>query len=247
MTTSPPVVTFGDKKIPYSIVRVERETIGIIIEPSGEVIVRVPFGVDQNRIFEAVNKKRKWIVEKVNQTELVKKPVPKYREAVSGEKILYKNKLYRIKIHPQNKRRNRITFVGGIINIYIDEQLSEVEKTEKIRKQLVKWYKKKAEKFLIERVERYSKLIGKKPTSLQLRDTKLRWGSCTKNGKLILNWRIIMAPISAIDYVVIHELCHLKEPKHSTQFWQLIESIMPTYKKWKDWLFINGRLLELRM
>ena len=91
------------------------------------------------------------------------------------------------------------------------------------------------------------KLIGKNPISLHLRDTKLRWGSCTKDGKLIINWRIIMAPISAIDYVVIHELCHLKEPKHSPRFWQLVESIMPSYQKWKDWLFVNGRTLELRM
>ena len=90
-------------------------------------------------------------------------------------------------------------------------------------------------------------LIDYKPQEIKVRDQKIRWGSCTKDGKLIFNWRIIMAPISAIDYIIVHELCHMKDPTHSARFWEKVESLSPSYRKWKEWLRINGRLLDLRI
>ena len=90
-------------------------------------------------------------------------------------------------------------------------------------------------------------MVDFQPQEIKVRDQKVRWGSCTTEGKLIFNWRIIMAPISAIDYVIVHELCHLKEASHSAKFWGMVESLQPTYKKWKEWLHINGRQLDLRL
>ena len=91
------------------------------------------------------------------------------------------------------------------------------------------------------------KFIEYEPKEIKIRDHKIRWGSCTKEGALIFNWQIVMAPLSAIDYIVVHELVHLKEPLHSTKFWNKVEDLLPNYKRWKEWLRINGSYLDLRL
>jgi len=240
-------VIYGDMKIPFTVVRTNRSTIGIAVEPSGKVVVHAPPDTAEVKIFNTVNKKRKWIAGKIQHVSLVKSPVPKMQEPVSGEKIRYKNKLYRLKIHLQKKRGSYIVFTGGILHIHVNENLTEDKRAEKIKQLIINWYKERATGILNQRIDRYSKLVKQKPGSISVRDTKIRWGSCTKTGKLLFNWKIIMAPISAIDYVVIHELCHLKIKGHTPEFWQLLESIMPDYRKWKEWLHVNGLLLDLRM
>ena len=99
---------------------------------------------------------------------------------------------------------------------------------------LINWYNEKALNTITNRIDKYLELIDFKPQEIKIRDQKVRWGSCTKDGKLIFNWRMIMAPISAVDYIIVHELCHLKEPTHSAKFWNLVESLLPYYKKGRN-------------
>ena len=238
---------FGEIKISYFIDRTARKSIGIIIEPDGKVIVKAPLDLEQQVIKDTIYNKRKWIVEKLKLTEEIKKPIPPKHELVSGEKILLKNRLIRLKIHTYPNKRSKISYAFKILHIYINEKLSQKEREEEIKRVLIKWYKDKAQYIIANRIEKYLKLIDYKPHEIKIRDQKIRWGSCTKDGKLIFNWRIIMAPISAIDYVIVHELCHLKEPTHSTKFWDMIESLFPYYKKWKDWLRVNGLNLDIRI
>ena len=87
-----------------------------------------------------------------------------------------------------------------------------------------------------ERVEHYAPLIGRRPGRITVREQKRRWGSCSAKGNLNFNWKLIMAPPQALNYVVIHELCHLCEFNHSPRFWQLVERQMPEYQVWKQWL-----------
>lgn len=94
----------------------------------------------------------------------------------------------------------------------------------------MKWYRERALSILSSRVVKYAKYFDNQPIGIGIRKDKLRWGSCTKEGKLLFNWRIVIAPISAIDYVVVHELCHLKEPNHSPTFWATVESLIPNYR-----------------
>lgn len=239
-------VKFGEKEISYSIDRTERKTIGIVVEPDGKVIVKAPFNLEHDIIQDTVYKKRNWIVEKLKLTEEIEKPIPPQHEMVSGEKILLKNRLIRLKIHPYPNKRSKISHAFKTLHIYVNENLSEIQREDEIKRALIEWYKEKALSIISNRVEKYLNLIDYKPQEIKVRDQKIRWGSCTKDGKLIFNWRIVMAPISAIDYVIIHELCHLKEPTHSAKFWDGVISLFPNYQKWKEWLRINGRNLELR-
>lgn len=202
--------------------------------------------MDEVVIIESVNKKRKWIADKIKANEKVKPPIPKIQEPVSGEKLRFKNILYRLHVHNSNEKKTRLVRAIRTLHVYVNEKLDDEIRAIEIKNAIIDWYKDKALIFLSKRVERYSHYLKAKPKDIKIREIKLRWGSCTSECVLLFNWRIIMAPISAIDYVVIHELSHLQDPDHSASFWYLVESLQPSYRKWKEWLHINGRQLDLR-
>ena len=110
---------------------------------------------------------------------------------------------------------------------------------------LIDWYRNHAEKRLQEKTKRYAKLISVTPNAVGIKSFKSRWGSCHMNGDIVFNWKIIMAPNRIVDYVVVHELCHLKHHDHSPKFWQAVEKVIPDYKRCKEWLKENGRGLEV--
>jgi predicted metal-dependent hydrolase len=116
---------------------------------------------------------------------------------------------------------------------------------EKMRRAMEKWYRKKADRIINDRVGVYIDKIGKEPKIVKVKEQKRRWGSCTSKGNLYFNWRCIMAPPPIIDYIVIHEMSHLVHPNHSKRFWQKVESILPDYKKRRKWLRDNGLRLDL--
>lgn len=240
-------IKYGDMEISYSIDRTSRKTIGIVVEPDGKVVIKAPIDLEQQKILDTIYDKRKWIADKLKLTDEIKKPIPLKHELVSGEKVLLKNRLIRLKIHFYPNKKSKLNYAFKILHIYVDETLSQMEREKEIKRVLIVWYKKKALNIITNRIEKFLELIDFKPQDIKVRDQKIRWGSCTKDGKLIFNWRTVMAPLSAIDYVVVHELCHLKEPTHSTLFWNMVESLLPTYKKWKEWLRINGLNLDLRL
>ncbi|KKN84228.1 hypothetical protein LCGC14_0290420, partial [marine sediment metagenome] len=129
-------VKYGEKEISYSIDRTERKTIGIVVEPDGKIIVKAPFNLEHDIIQDTVYKKRKWIVEKLKLTEEIKKPIPTNHELVSGEKFLLKNRLIRLKIHNYTAKRSKITFSFKTLHIYVNENLSVIQKEEEIKRVL---------------------------------------------------------------------------------------------------------------
>jgi len=111
------------------------------------------------------------------------------------------------------------------------EQRAALMPSEAEKKKLISFYKKQAGEIIPERVEYFARLIGKRPTEVRIGYAKKSWGSCTAYGKLTFSWRLMMASPGAIDYVVVHELAHLKHLNHSKAFWSIVERIMPDYKE----------------
>jgi len=114
-----------------------------------------------------------------------------------------------------------------------------------LKKLAEKWYRKEAEKIILQRVEKYRYKFKISPGNIKVKEQKRRWGTCTSKGNIYFNWRIIMAPLNVIDYVIVHEFSHLAYHNHSVKFWNYVGSIMPDYKERKKWLGENGLLLEL--
>jgi len=219
--------------INYTVKYSNRKTLVIIVERDKSILVRAPKNYDENKIEEAVNKKRFWLYQKLNHSQ-------KYsdfrspREFVSGESFLYLGKRY------------NLDFVEKEINgIYFSNKFEISKSSQSNASDLfIKWYRHKAKELIIPKVKEYAKNLGVEFDRIFIKDLKYRWGSCSPKKNLNFNWRLIKAPINVLNYVIVHELAHLIELNHTDDFWNIIKVQIPKYKKAKKWLKKNGELLE---
>lgn len=140
---------------------------------------------------------------------------------------------------------DNLAISGRKIVATVDPELNADEKKAAIKKAILKWYLSEADQIIRQRTKRYFPILDVMPRKIEIKDQEKRWGSCSSKSVLRFNWRIIMAPISIIDYVVVHELCHLKVKNHSPAFWRLVSLAVPDYRKRRDWLRKNSAIFRL--
>ncbi len=236
-----PETRFGNTKITYKVVRSDkRKTVGLAVDPKEGVIVTAPDGVEEEELKTVVKDRAGWILEKMELLREIKEPALT-KEFMSGEKLQYLGRRYMLKIDEADIDNPDVTLKYGKFFITIPKDTSERRKT--VRNALLEWYYDHALDKLKERVKRYADKVGVEPNSVKVKHQQKRWGSCTKDKDLLFNWRIIMAPMSIVDYVVVHELCHLKEKNHTDAFWRSVKSVIPDHEERKEWLRVNGPLL----
>ena len=219
-------IDFGSKKIDFHLTFSDRKSLGITITPDMDVIVKAPRDAAIERVKEKVRKKAAWII-KQQSFFLTFHPRTPDKKYVSGETHLYLGRQYRLKV--TEAKSNSVHFRGS----YFEVQSKHKSNAKSLLQQ---WYRERAKiKFAevaepwIQRFEKYNV----KPAAIYLQEMPKRWGSCTPKGKIILNPELIKAPKPCIEYVVIHELCHLVYPNHTPSFIQLQEKVMPDWQKWK--------------
>lgn len=199
----------------------------------GVVSILVPKQVELERIETLLKDKQRWIKEKLYLHQQ-QQSAPK-REMLSGEAFPYLGRNYRLKI--QTGKLQAVKLRHGRLLI----TLPKVMRQEHIvREMLTHWYRMQAELRFKEKVKRYASIVGVEPTDVSVKTFKSRWGSCNIKGEIQFHWKIIMAPHRIIDYVVVHELCHLKHHDHSPVFWKSVERIVPDYLECKTWLRAFG-------
>lgn len=146
--------------------------------------------------------------------------------------------MVRISPDPSNGSKGSVQLEGTTFNIKTTLQSTA-------RTLLTNWFRTQAQELFTERTHYWSKVLKLSPTHLDIRSQKTRWGSCsTKTGALHFNWKVLMAPSEIIDYLIVHELCHLQVPNHSSDFWQLVQTFLPDYKLRRRWLTENGVSLD---
>jgi predicted metal-dependent hydrolase len=185
-------------------------------------------------IEKVVFKKRFWIKEKQEFVrERCKKIAPK--EFVNGEGFLYLGEMYKLEFVEVSD--TPITFNNGfeILSNYLDAA----------KEILFAWYKEQAYQKISERAGWYSSLSGLNYNKIKISDAQRRWGSCSAKGNLNFSWRLIMAPLRVIDYVVVHELAHIEEKNHSRDFWNKVKIMLPDYEQHREWLKENRHLLDV--
>ncbi|MEY3287894.1 MAG: hypothetical protein RLZZ419_136, partial [Pseudomonadota bacterium] len=180
-----------------------------------------------------------WIKEKLALHQEIFTIKPK--EFVSGEAFSYLGKQYRLKI--ETGLYPTITRHSDDLVVSVRDKAADNSKV--IKQMLIKWYKQQAESGLRQKTESYSRIIGVKPSSVIIKSFKARWGSCSTIGGIQYNWKIIIAPDSVINYVVIHELCHILHHNHSPLFWKAVERYCHDYRDCGAWLKINGARLDV--
>lgn len=169
----------------------------------------------------------------------------KYYLNENNNTILFLGKEYTINMVMYKDNKIRIFIRGKSIEIYIPEKMNSGECKEEIRKELSKWYRTMSKEIIGERLQYYSCKIKVKYNNFRIKDQKTRWGSCSSKKNLNFNWRIVMAPEWVMDYIIIHELCHLIHMNHSKDFWATVSKFMPNYKDASLWLKVNGYKLNL--
>jgi len=218
----------------YSLTQTNRKTLSIYVEPDGSVTVRAPKNVDLEKINSIVDLKRPWIyrgiaeLEELNRTKV-------HRSLANGEGYLYMGRSYRLKI--EKGLNQALSLNQGFF--MLDE-----DQTHKAKEHFIDFYKEKGRKHITERVNYFKKRMGVEPKSVRIMELGKRWASRGKTG-LNFHWKAMLAPISIIDYIIVHELAHLRKENHSSQFWEIVESVMPNYSERKNWLKLNGANLDI--
>lgn len=211
-------------------------------------IVRVsaPARASKREIKAFIEKNSQWILEnwlKIQETVL--KPSLRFYE--TGVKVPYRGKdlVVRILETSQKMISARYENQSDSLNIGIPQGISEEEKQDVVREILEKWFKTKARSIFLQKLDAWSRAMGVTYNQFRLKEQKTRWGSCSSLGNINLNWRAIMAPESVIDYLVIHELSHLKFLDHSQDFWDQVARFCPEHGANRQWLRDNGYTLVL--
>lgn len=213
------------------LIRSRRRTVGLIINHRAELVVRAPHWIGLNYINNFVAQRQSWI-KKHQQKILQCGQAAQKKEFKPGERFLYLGREYILKISN-----------GG--EIALNEYLYFPQKFFKDpRQKMIAWYINQARGEFTRRAEFYSQLTGWRFKFLKISRARTRWGSCGAKNSINLNWRLILAPIEIIDYVVVHELAHTVEKNHSKRFWDRVEEFKPDYKKHIRWLRKNSRALN---
>jgi predicted metal-dependent hydrolase len=222
-------VKFGTTEIAYRIRRGQRQkTAAIAVDPRHGVVVTAPMDTPVARLDTIVRRKAAWILARMRAVgRLEGAPCP--REFVSGESCLYLGRHYRLKVAAGRASDARLA--GKWLRV---EGPKEARDTRAIRRAVERWYRARAEGRLPERVMLLAKRVGVPLPRLLVRDQPKRWGSCDARGALRINWRIIQAPMRLVDYVIAHELAHLRERNHTRAFWSLIGKVIPDYDRRRD-------------
>ena len=207
---------------PDFIERSNRKTLSLIVLKDGQVVVKAPIKVREDVINKFVEDKQGWIKEKLS---LVNKTIEKFDDVVHYQRFLLYGNKYSLLLSDVKRVETNDNF-----------QILVPQKTErdKIMKVLKTWYKKIAKQVLGDRLAYIESKIKLKSNYFKIGDSKGRWGACNSKGVISLNWRVIMLPPQIIDYVIIHELCHLVEMNHSKNFWRLVETFLPNYATLKN-------------
>jgi len=216
------------------VIRTDRKSIALIVKRDGTLVVRAPINATDEQISSTINRKSIWIEAK-QQEVLSTYPQTSKKEFVNGEGFLYLGKSYRLKIISKGDAPLKLdTF------FLLDQNALTNAKSV-----FIDWYKDKANDVLSDRVAWYSKKSGISIKQIKITSANSRWGSCSAKGTLSFPWRLVMAPVPVIDYVVIHELVHISEKNHSKTFWNQVHALMPDYENKIAWLEINGHTLNI--
>lgn len=237
---------YGNTTIDYTLyLNPLSEDITISVEWLEGVSVEAPESISNDKLNKILNKKAPWIIKKWSQlNEIIDIPTPK--EFVSGEKFPYLGRHYRLRVIKESNNKDvSLSFYQGRFIAKAPIELDNNERHSYMYQAFKQWYISNGQHKVEERLKLYSPKMEFYPLKVILKEQKMRWGTCTKEGAIYLNWKIVMAPMNVLDYILVHELAHLKYYNHSKEFWQLVHSILPDYKQSKEWLRINGPKLTL--
>ena len=216
---------------PDEIIRSNRKTLSICIDPFGRLVVRAPKSCGQERIFAFLQLKEDWILRKKAERKGTGIRLPD--KNLDGYELYLLGNIYRLQL---SKHKEVCLSKEGNV-LFLPDTDSE--------KKLVKWLKKQAKGIFLALTEEYAKDMGVGFKSVSVTSAKRRWGSCSFDNSLHFSFRLLYTPREIIEYVIVHELSHIKQKNHSPRFWAEVEKYQPNYKEKRKWLKTHAALMEI--
>lgn len=245
--TSPPQekshsVKTAQGVIEFCLVRsIRRRSIEIRVLDHQSIRVRAPRFSSESDIAAFIREKAAWIQRKFVEAARRQAHLAK-RKYAHDQDFLFLGAKYPLNVNPTQRRRVQIDFDGRQWKIHVPIlESGEHQQEQLIRAQLVKWYRQQAGEIFGGRVFHYTRLMGLKPQKVVVKTQKRIWGSCDyRKQNIYLNWLLVLSPLDVIDYVIVHELCHLEVPNHSKRFWRKVAGVLPDYQIRQQWLKNNA-------
>jgi predicted metal-dependent hydrolase len=209
-----------------------RRTIELSLDARGELIVAAPMRTPRREIEAFVRRKARWIEK--TRSAAHERAAHVRRDFVSGDTLPYLGQALELQVTDDEAAVERL---GSALDVRMPAQTDDSSRRGQIIEVIEGWYRQQALAIFAERIEVFAPLLGVRPAGVRVRDQKTRWGSCGRDGTLYFGWRLVMAPLAIIDYLVVHELCHLRQRGHGRRFWALVEKVLPDHQ---------GRRAELR-
>lgn len=233
------IIDIGNVDLEIQIERTNRKRTIALQVKNNKLIIKTPRSVSKKTLVDLIKRKQHWI----NQRAILnfEEQNLKNREFIDNDKFYFRGDEYRLSLILGRKEAVKIE--GGLLVVsYVDDKSIG---RENIKRLLEDWYLKESIKILKARTEELAQQMRVQPYGITVKNYKSKWGSCTANNKISYNWRIIMAPDCIVDYLIIHELCHIIEHNHSKNFWNYVGTYCEDFQKKRKWLRENGHMLVL--
>ncbi|OOG28800.1 metal-dependent hydrolase [Thioalkalivibrio denitrificans] len=211
-----------------------RRTLQITVDRGGDLVLAAPEHAEPRQLEAFVREKRYWIYSKLAEKALLQRPIPR-KEYVQGEGFLYLGRSYRLKL--VEDQDEALKLIAGRFRLRRDL-------TGEGRAHFIRWYTERGRDWLSTKVSEHARRLEARPSDVKVQDLGYRWGSCGKGGRLYFHWKTILLPRPIAEYVVIHELAHLRHPHHTPEFWQHLERALPDFGRRRQWLAAHGMDVE---
>lgn len=226
---------FSGETISFNLVYKKRSTMGIYIDLYGNVEVQVPKETSEECVYQLLEGKWELIQQRIKE---MKDRTAGHIEKVYGQggSFLYLGNTYPILISQDiDIKKDKVVFEEDKLHVYVKQQ-----EDERIKQALKRFYYQKCKSLVEKRIQFYQSNFKLKPRSIRISDSKTTWGTCDSMRQLTFNWKLSMAPLSVIDYVVVHEMCHMVHMNHDRSFWRLVGKILPDYEEQENWLALSS-------
>ena len=240
-----PYLTIGLKTIAYSLrVSSRARRLRLTVGPDGVEVV-LPPRVKKREVDRFIESHRGWIDEKVEQYRKVLGQHPGPERLGDGARILFRGEPTPLRITLGERVHPKVVEGDGF-TLELPKRLPTDERELAVERTLIRHLKRQAKIDAGLAIDRFGPPNGLSPSGLRIKDQRRIWGSCTYAGVINLCWRLVLGPVEVFDYVVVHELCHLRHRHHQPPFWRAVGEVMPDFERHRDWLKRNGHLLTLK-
>lgn len=230
-----PALMVGKTEIPYTITHSPRARRQRIVVTAGMVEVIAPVGTTEDQVADFMHLRRRWVFdtrERMLESAPEVEPTLRY---ISGAKVPYRGRQTRLKLIRVDIQEVRVSYRNGFL-IEVPKGMRPVDQEAQVEAAMKDWLKARLREDVAVMIDRACKRVGVEAKGFRLREQKHLWGSCGKDGIIYLNWHLIYAPKTVLEYAVTHEVCHLRHRTHSQAFWSLVKSMLPDFEARKAWL-----------